>query len=40
MSYKSRLELYQQIKKEIERTARTSAEYEKRVRALAQKLKI
>jgi|GEM_PF-1852588 len=36
----SKYQLYEQIKKEIERTAKTPEEYEKRVKALAKKLKI
>jgi hypothetical protein len=36
----SRYELYNQIKREIERTAKTPEEYERRVKALARKLKI
>lgn len=36
----SRYELYNQIKKEIEQTAKTPEEYEHRVKALARKLKI
>lgn len=39
-SYKSRLLCYERIKKEIERTAKTPLEYEKRIRALANKLKL
>ena len=31
---------YEQIKKEIERTAKTPQEYEKRVKVLAKKMKI
>ena len=31
---------YEKLKAEIARTAKTSAEYEKRVRALAEKMKI
>ena len=31
---------YEKIKKEIERTAKTQQEYEKRIKALAKKMKI
>lgn len=31
---------YERIKKEIERTAKTPQEYERRIKALAKKLKI
>jgi hypothetical protein len=36
----NKYQLYEQIKKEIERTAKTPQEYEKRIKALAKKLKI
>ena len=36
----NKYQLYEKVKKEIERTAKTSQEYEKRVKALAKKLKI
>jgi hypothetical protein len=36
----NKYQLYEKVKKEIERTAKTPQEYEKRVKALAKKLKI
>ena len=36
----SKYELYKHIKEEIARTAKTAEEYERRVKALARKLKI
>ena len=36
----SKQSTYEKLKAEIARTAKTSQEYEKRVRALAEKLKI
>lgn len=36
----SKYELYNRIKQEIERTAKTPEEYERRVKAIAKKLKI
>lgn len=36
----SKYELYNSIKQEIERTEKTPEEYERRVKALAKKLKI
>lgn len=36
----SKYALYEQIKSEIARTAKSKAEYEKRVKALARKLKL
>lgn len=36
----SKYYLYQQLKQEIARTAKTKEEYERRVKALAKKLKI
>ena len=36
----SRYEIYERIKAEIARTAKSAEEYEKRVKALARKLKI
>ena len=38
--YTTRLLYYERIKKEIERTAKTPLEYETRIRALANKLKL
>lgn len=40
MSYRARLAIYEQIKQEIARTAQSSQEYERRIKALANKLKI
>lgn len=40
MSYQQRLNIYEQKKKEIARTAKTNEEYERRIRALAKKLNI
>ena len=40
MSYTERLRLYEQLKAKIKAEARTAAEYEKRVKALARKLNI
>lgn len=40
MTYNERLAIYEQKKREIARTAKTPEEYERRVRALAKKLKI
>ena len=40
MSYRERLEIYEQKKKEIARTAKTPEEYERRLRALLDKLHI
>ena len=36
----SKYERYEQIKREIAKTAKTPKEYEKRVKALAKKMKI
>lgn len=36
----NRYKIYERIKAEIARTAKTSEEYERRVKALAKKLKI
>jgi hypothetical protein len=36
----TKLELYERIKKQIAQEAKTSEEYERRVKALAKKLKI
>ena len=36
----NRYQIYERIKAEIARTAKTSEEYERRVKALAKKLKI
>lgn len=40
MSYKDRLATYERVKKQIALTAKTPKEYEQRIRALADKLKI
>lgn len=40
LTYQQRLALYEQKKAEIARTARTSEEYERRVKALARKLNV
>lgn len=40
MTYKQRLEVYERLKREIERDARTPEEYARRIRALADKLHI
>lgn len=40
LTYKQRLALYEQKKTEIARTARTSEEYERRIKALVRKLNI
>ena len=40
MCYRDRLAIYERIKKEIARTAKTPAEYERRISALAKKLNI
>lgn len=36
----NRYQVYERIKEEIARTAKTQAEYKKRIKALARKLKI
>lgn len=36
----NKYQLHEKVKKEIERTSKTPQEYEKRVKALAKKLKI
>ena len=36
----NRVEIYKRIKAEIARTAKTPEEYQKRVKALAEKLKV
>ena len=36
----NRVEIYERIKDEIARTAKTPEEYQKRVKALAEKLKV
>ena len=40
MSYQARLATYEKIKSEIAQTAKSSQEYERRIRALVDKLKI
>lgn len=40
MTYRDRLAIYEQKKREIARTAKTPQEYERRVQALAKKLNI
>lgn len=40
MTYKERLLIYEQKKKEIAKTAKTPVEYERRINALAKKLNI
>lgn len=40
MSYAQRLAIYEQKKAEIAATAKSSAEYERRIKALAKKLNI
>ena len=40
MCYKDRLMIYEQKKREIARTAKSPAEYERRIKALAKKLNI
>ena len=40
MTYKDRLAIYEQKKREIARTAKTPQEYERRIQALAEKLNI
>lgn len=40
LSYTERLRIYEHKKKEIARTAKTSTEYEIRVKALARRLNI
>jgi len=40
MSYQSRLNTYERIKAEINRTAKSPDEYERRIQSLADKLKI
>lgn len=40
MTRDERLRIYEQKKQEIARTAKSSAEYERRIKALADKLKI
>jgi hypothetical protein len=40
MTYKDRLTLYERMKQEIRRTAKTHDEYERRIRALAKKLNV
>lgn len=36
----SRYHIYEKLKKEIERTSKTKEEYDKRIKALARKLKL
>jgi hypothetical protein len=40
MTYRDRLAMYERMKGEIARTAKTQQEYERRVKALAKKLNI
>ena len=40
MTYKDRLAVYEQKKREIARTAKTQQDYERRIQALAKKLNI
>ena len=40
MTYRDRLAIYEQKKREIARTAKTPQEYECRIKALAKKLNI
>lgn len=40
MTYKDRLMIYEQIKRKIANTAKSPAEYERRIKALARKLNI
>lgn len=40
MSYQSRIDTYERIKAEIVQTAKSPDEYERRIQALADKLKI
>lgn len=40
MTYTERLQLYEQKKREIAHTSRTSVEYERRIKALVKKLNI
>ena len=40
MSYRDRLATYERIKAEIAKTAKSAQEYEKRIKALANKLRI
>lgn len=40
MNYQSRLALYEQIKRDIARTAKSPEEYRRRVAKLAAKLKV
>ena len=40
MTYNRRLMLYEQLKAKIAKEAKTQKEYEKRIKALAEKLKI
>lgn len=40
MTYRDRLAIYEQKKREIARAAKTPQEYERRVQALAKKLNI
>jgi hypothetical protein len=39
-SYQDRLRLYEQLKREIARTAKSPEEYDRRIKALAKKLNI
>lgn len=40
MTYQERLRLYEEKKREIARTSRSSDEYERRIKALAKKLNV
>jgi hypothetical protein len=40
MTYRDRLAIYEQKKREIARTAKTPREYERRIQALAKKLNV
>lgn len=40
MSYNERMAAYERLKREIAKDAKTPEEYEKRVKALAKKLKV
>lgn len=40
MSYQSRIDTYEKIKAEISETAKNPQEYERRIRALADKLRV
>lgn len=40
MSYQSRIDTYERIKQKIAATAKSPQEYERRIRALADKLRV